>query len=145
MYNIGNKHSHGDSMETTLKEAKQYKKGDFILIDDVVCRVTDVSVSKPGKHGSAKARIVAVSLLDGKKKEITKPGDAKIPAPIIDKRDAQVVMINDENTAQIMDLETYEMIDAIISDDVKGNLEEGVNVEYWVVGSSKIIMRVKRD
>ncbi len=132
-------------METTLKEAKQYKKGDFILIDDVVCRVTDVSISKPGKHGSAKARIVAVSLLDGKKKEITKPGDAKIPAPIIDKRDAQVVMINDENTAQIMDLETYEIMDAIISDDVKNNLEEGINVEYWVLGSTKIIMRVKRD
>jgi len=132
-------------METILKEAKQYRRGDFILIDDTVCRVVDVSISKPGKHGSAKARIVAVSLLDGKKKEITKPGDSKIPAPIIEKKEGQVVMLYDENSAQIMDLETYEMIDVIISEDIAGSVEEGVNVEYWIIGNMNVIMRVKKD
>ncbi len=131
-------------METTLKEAKQYRKGDFILIDDTVCRVVDVAISKPGKHGSAKARIVAVSLIDGRKKEITKPGDSKIPAPIIEKKEGQVVMLYDDKTAQIMDLETYEMIDAVISEEISG-LEEGAKVEYWVIGNTNMIMRVKRE
>ncbi len=132
-------------METTLKEAKQYKKGDFILIDDTVCRVVEVSISKPGKHGSAKARIVAVSLLDGRKKELIKPGDSKVPAPIIEKKDGQVIMLYDKRTAQVMDLETYETLDAIISEDIAESIEEGINVEYWKIGNMNVIMRVKRD
>jgi len=57
-------------MEVVMKEAKQFRKGDFIMIDDVPCRVVDISLSKPGKHGSAKARIIAVGIIDGKKREI---------------------------------------------------------------------------
>ncbi|NPA38252.1 MAG: translation initiation factor IF-5A [Candidatus Nanohaloarchaeota archaeon] len=132
-------------MEVIMKEAKQFRKGDFIMIDDVPCRVVDISLSKPGKHGSAKARIVAVGIIDGKKREISKPGDSKIPAPIIDKRDGQVITVSDDQ-AQIMDLETYEVFDALVNEELKGKLTEGVNVEYWVIaGTVKMIMRVKGE
>ena len=132
-------------MEVVMKEAKQYRKGDFIMIDNVPCRVVDITLSKPGKHGSAKARIVAVGIIDGKKRDISKPGDSKIPAPIIDKRDAQVITLTDEG-AQIMDLQTYEIFDAIVNEDIKEEVKEGVNVEYWVIaGTVKMVMRVKGE
>ncbi len=132
-------------MEVVMKEAKQFRKGDFIMIDDVPCRVVDISLSKPGKHGSAKARIVAVGIIDGKKREISKPGDSKIPAPIIDKRDGQIITITEEG-AQVMDLETYEVFDALVNEEIKDSLSEGVNVEYWVIaGTAKMVMRVKGE
>ena len=43
-----------------------------------------------------------------------------------------------------MDSETFETIDvAMIDDEVKGKLENGQNVEYWVVMDKTKIMRVK--
>ena len=130
-------------MEVTMKEAKHFKKGDFIMIDDVPCRVVDVSLSSPGKHGSAKARIVAVGLLDNKKREIVKPGGAKIPAPIVDKREGQVISISGD-IAQIMDSETYEVFESTIPEEIKGSIKEGDVVEYWIVaGIVKTIVNVK--
>ncbi|PVX24043.1 MAG: translation initiation factor IF-5A, partial [Candidatus Bathyarchaeum sp.] len=33
--------------------------GSYIIIDDAPCKIVSYSKSKPGKHGAAKARIVA--------------------------------------------------------------------------------------
>ncbi len=43
-----------------------------------------------------------------------------------------------------MDSETFETIDVTLIDDVvKGKLENGQNVEYWVVMDKTKIMRIK--
>ena len=34
--------------------------GGYMVIDDQPCRIVDITKSKPGKHGAAKARIVAI-------------------------------------------------------------------------------------
>ena len=132
-------------METVMKEAKSYKKGDFIIINDVPCKVVDVIVSKPGRHGAAKAKIIATGLFDGKKRELLKPGDARVPAPIIDKRTGQVLVVKD-NALEVMDLETYEVFDVMPNEDIKEEIKEGINIEYWIIaGTIKIAMRVRND
>ena len=130
-------------MEVVMKEAKHFKKGDFIMVDDVPCRVVDVTLSSPGKHGSAKARIVAVGILDNKKRELVKPGSAKVPAPIVDKKEGQVISISGD-IVQIMDSETYEMFESNIPEELKDDLKEGATVEYWIIaGVAKVIVGVK--
>ena len=120
------------------------KVGQHLVIEGEPYRIVSYEKSKPGKHGSAKARIVAINIFDGSKKSIVSPVSARTDIPIIDKRSAQVVSISGESL-QLMDLETYEVFYSSMPDDldVRKKLEQGVEVEYWsVLGRMKII-RVK--
>ena len=117
-------------------------KGNYIIIDGVACRVVDSQTSRPGKHGHAKVRMQAVGLMDGKKREIVKPGHENVEVPIVDKRTAQVLSISG-NTANVMDSETYETFDLEIPDELKAEVVEGCNVLYWVMLGNKVMKQVK--
>ena len=53
-----------------FKHATDVRIGDYILIDKLVCRVDDVSFTRPGRHGSSKFKIVATEVSSGKTKEM---------------------------------------------------------------------------
>jgi translation initiation factor 5A len=115
--------------------------GGYMMIDGEPCRIVDISKSKPGKHGSAKARIVAIGVFDNQKRQFVKPVDLGAEIPIIDKRAGQVFAVNPSGV-QIMDLETYEYIDAPFPDeeDIKAKLTPGTEIEYWkILGRVKIV------
>ena len=118
------------------------KKGSYVVIDGVACKVVDTQVSRPGKHGHAKVRLVAVGLIDGKKRDIVMPGHDMIDTPIVDKRNAQVLSIQG-NVANVMDAETYETFDLKIPDDLKGQVAEGGNVLYWVILNDRVMKQAK--
>jgi translation initiation factor 5A len=115
--------------------------GGYMIIDNEPCRIVDIAKSKPGKHGSAKARIVAIGVFDGQKRQFVKPVDLNAEIPIIDKRMGQVFAVN-PNGVQIMDLETYEYLDAPFpeEEDLKAKLTAGTEIEYWkILGRLKIV------
>jgi translation initiation factor 5A len=115
--------------------------GGYMLIDNEPCHIVDITKSKPGKHGSAKARIVAIGVFDGQKRQFVKPVDSNTEIPIIDKRPGQVFAVN-PNGVQIMDLETYEYLDAPFpeEEDLKAKLVAGAEIEYWkIMGRIKIV------
>jgi len=120
------------------------KEGQYVVIDNEPCRVIECEKSKPGKHGSAKARIVAVGVFDNVKRSIVSPVDAKIEVPIIEKRSGQVISIAGE-AVQLMDLETYEVFETPMpsEEEVKSRLAAGVEVEYWRIKGRSKIVRVK--
>lgn len=119
------------------------KIGSYILIDGEPCRIIEYDKSKPGKHGSAKARVVATGIFDGSKHSLVSPVSAGIEIPMIEKRTGQVISINKEQgIIQLMDMETFETFDSPPSDDkeISNKLIEGVEVEYWkVLGRTKIV------
>lgn len=115
--------------------------GGYIIVDNEPCRIVDITKSKPGKHGSAKARIVAIGIFDGVKRSIVKPVDSNVEVPIIDKRSGQIFAVSPSGI-QIMDLETYEYLDAPYpeEEELKAKLTPGVEVEYWrIMGRVKIV------
>jgi translation initiation factor 5A len=115
--------------------------GGYMIIEGEPCQIVDITKSKPGKHGSAKARIVAIGVFDGAKRQFVKPVDGNAEVPIIDKRTGQVFAVN-PNGIQIMDLETYEYLDAPFPEDseLKAKLAAGVEIEYWkILGRMKIV------
>jgi translation initiation factor 5A len=125
------------------------KIGSYILLPHTdqpsgePCRIVEYDTSKPGKHGSAKARIVAAGIFDGQKRPHVGPVSMQIHVPLINKKIGQIISINGD-TVQVMDSETFETIDvSLIDDEVKGKLENGQNVEYWVVMDKTKIMRIK--
>ncbi|KYK32531.1 MAG: translation initiation factor IF-5A [Theionarchaea archaeon DG-70-1] len=128
----------------TVTEVRNLKKGRYIIVDDEPCKISDMITSSPGKHGSAKARIESIGIFDQKKRSIVKPVGDKIDVPIIDKRSGMVTAIMGD-TVQLMDMETYETFEvpAPAPEEVEGQLEESVEVEYLeTLGRYKII-RVK--
>ncbi len=107
---------------------KELKKGGYVLIDDEPCRVVEIDTSAPGKHGAAKMRVTAINIFTSSKKTLVKPSDASVDAPVINKKRVQVVSITGSN-AQLMDMETYEVFELPMDDEIKGKLQPGVEVE----------------
>ena len=128
-------------MVARVIDATEMRLGTYIMLDGVAHQVKKMDVSKTGKHGHAKVRYEAVSILSGKKKVAVVPGHDKFEVPMIDKRQGQVLSINGE-TANVMDNETFENYDLAIPEDVKETLVEGVTVEYWDVEGEKMIRKV---
>ena len=125
-------------------EVGALKTGSYVLVDDEPCRIVDLTKSKPGKHGAAKARIVAIGVFDGVKRSIVKPVDSKVDMPLIEKKAGQVISTL-PSAVQVMDLETYEIFEAPFPEEaeLKSRLNDGVEVEYWrILGRTKI-MRTK--
>lgn len=124
-------------------DAYGVKVGNTISIDGVACTVKNIDVSKSGKHGASKCRIEAVGITDDKKRIVAVPGSERFEVPMIEKRRAQVLSFDKlKGTASIMDLESFETIEAKISEELLKDLEENRNVEYWVVDDKKIIKRL---
>ncbi|MAF51140.1 MAG: translation initiation factor IF-5A [Nanoarchaeota archaeon] len=118
------------------------RPGSYIVIEGVACKVNKIETSRPGKHGHAKCRIDASSLIDGNKKVIVLPGHDKIDVPIIDKKSAQVLSVSGDN-ANVMDEESYETFDIKISDEFKGKISEGITIVYWDILGDKVLKEIK--
>lgn len=125
-----------------MQSVGSLQKGSYVLVENIACRVSDTSVSRPGKHGHAKVRMTAVGLVDGKKRVVVMPGHDNVEVPIIEKRTAQVLSIQG-NTTNVMDAETYETFDMDIPEELKAEIAEGVNVLYWVIMDDKVIKQIK--
>jgi len=126
---------------TKPMDVGELRVGGYMMIDGEPCKIMDITKSKPGKHGSAKARIVAIGVFDNQKRQFVKPVDSGAEVPIIDKRTGQVFALN-PGGVQIMDLETFEYLDAPFPDEEevpKAKLIAGAEVEYWkILGKIKI-------
>lgn len=128
--------------QVKLATVGSLKKGNYVVIDGAACTVSDIQVSRPGKHGHAKVRMTAVGILDKKKRVIVMPGHDNIETPIIDKRTAQVLSISGD-TANVMDAETYETFDLKIPEALKADITEGGNILYWVILNDRVMKQVK--
>ncbi|MDM7912135.1 MAG: translation initiation factor IF-5A [Methanotrichaceae archaeon] len=122
-------------------EVRELKEGRYVIIDDEPCIIKSISHSKPGKHGSAKARVDAIGIFDNQKRSIVSPVTTKIYVPTVERRTGQVLSIGD-TTVQLMDMDTYQTVDVPITEDQKPKIEEGKEVPYLsVMGRTKLDIR----
>lgn len=131
-------------MSVTYATLGELKVGSYIVIDGEPCRIVEMSKAKTGKHGSAKAHVVAVCMFSGNKKTLVAPVDTRVEVPIIEKRIGQV-LADTGDTVQVMDLETYDTFEIEKPKDqqLASKLEPGAEVEYWVVMGKRMIMKVR--
>ncbi|UCC28241.1 MAG: translation initiation factor IF-5A [Candidatus Bathyarchaeota archaeon] len=117
--------------------------GSYVVVDKEPCRIVNYSKSKPGKHGSAKARVVAIGVFDSVKRSFVKPVSSQVEVPIIEKKGGQVIALL-PSAVQVMDLETFEIFETPIPDeDFKNKLGSGVEVEFWRILNRTKIVRTK--
>jgi len=110
-------------------EVGKLKEGRYVIIDEEPCKILGISVSKPGKHGAAKARIDAVGIFDGVKRSIVQPVSAKTYVPIVERKSGQVITIAG-TTATLMDMKEYTNFEIAIPPDKTGQVEVGKEIPY---------------
>jgi len=128
--------------ETKMAGVGHLQKGHYIVIDGVACKVVDTKTSRPGKHGHAKVNMMAVGLLDGKKRNLIIPGHDQVEVPIVGKLSAQVLSVTD-NMANVMDMESFETFDLEIPEEFEGQVVEGGEILYWQILDDRVIKQVK--
>ena len=119
-------------------EVRELDEGSYVMIEDTPCKIDSYSTAKPGKHGSAKARIDARGVFDEKKRSLSQPVDAKVWIPIINRKQGQVVSTENDD-AQVMDLDTYETFTMLMPEDV--DLEPDDEIEYLEYEAQRKITR----
>ncbi|MCE4598911.1 MAG: translation initiation factor IF-5A [Desulfurococcales archaeon] len=123
----------------------ELKKGSYIVIDGEPCRIVEMTRAKTGKHGSAKAHVVAIGVFTGQKKTLVAPVDTRVQTPVIEKRLAQV-LADMGDSVQLMDSETFETFDVEKPTDdeqLANRLKPGVTVEYWLIMGRPKIIRIR--
>lgn len=121
-----------------LIDASSLKVGGYLIIGGVACVAKRIDTSKTGKHGHAKCRIEASGLVNNEKKIIIKTSHDKIEVPIVEKKSAQVLSVSNDS-ANVMDSETFETFDIKIDEELKGKIKEGQQVNYWVILGQKVL------
>ena len=126
-------------MVLKIINATEAKSGTNIMLEGVPYTVKNVDISKTGKHGAHKCRIEAIGMINGQKKILAVPGHERFEVPLVDKRKAQVLSVGER--VSIMDLESLETLEMPCDSEIKDQLSEGSNVEYWDIEGEKIIKR----
>ncbi|MGB0611881.1 MAG: translation initiation factor IF-5A [Poseidonia sp.] len=108
---------------TDRVEIRTLKVGRFCVVDDEAYKILSISKSKPGKHGSAKARLSLESIFT--KKKISHVGTVtdSINVPMIEKGTATVTHIDGAEVHAMNDRD-YSMMILPLPD-----AEEGMNIE----------------
>ncbi len=78
---------------TTRVEIRTLKVGRYCCVDDKAYKINSISKSKPGKHGSAKARLELIDIFTGQKISHVGSVTDSIHVPLIEKGTAMVTHI----------------------------------------------------
>ena len=92
-------------------QAGEIRKGSYLMIKGHPCKCTEVSTSKTGKHGHAKAHIVANDIFTGKKLEDLCPTSHNLEVPIVKRTEYQLLNADAETGEVSLLLETGETKD----------------------------------
>ena len=121
---------------TTRAEIRTLKIGRYVAIEEDAYKILSMSKSKPGKHGSAKARIELEDIFTGQKKSHVGTVTDTINIPLIEKGSAIITHIQG-NEVHAMDNKTYQTL--ILPVDESMNLESGGEIQWMeAMGRYKI-------
>jgi len=72
------------------------KKGSYLLINQHVAKVVELSTSKTGKHGGCKVAVIALDVFNGRKYQELYCSSRKVEVPEVSKVELQVARISDD-------------------------------------------------
>jgi len=134
--------------EYELKELGKFKLGELIILDEKVCKITDMKKSKPGKHGEAKCRLEGQNIFTATKQSMVSPVKKKMKKPILPALACTLVSMDaDKQVCSIIDMESYAMVDNVGYDSKKHHLDPNKKqaISYIQWGEDKKITNVKNE
>jgi translation initiation factor 5A len=122
---------------TDRVEIRTLKVGRFCVVEDEAYKILSISKSKPGKHGSAKARLELVNIFSDKKISHVGTVTDSINVPMIEKGTAMVTHI-EGNEVHAMNMRDHSMM--ILPMEAEMNIEAGKEIMWMeALGRYKII------
>jgi len=88
--------------DTFPQQAGEIKKGSYLMIKGNPCKCVEVSTSKTGKHGHAKAHIVALDIFTGKKMEELCPTSHNLSVPVVNREEYTGMDIDEEGMLSLL-------------------------------------------
>ena len=126
---------------TTRVEIRTLKVGRYCCVDDKAYKINSISKSKPGKHGSAKARMELVDIFTGQKISHVGSVTDSINVPMIEKGTATVTHM-EGNEVHAMNDRDYSMMILPMPDAEGGmNIEAGQKIMWQEALGRYIIIR----
>jgi len=110
-------------------EIGKLREGRYMIIEDEPCKILGISISKPGKHGAAKARIDVVGLFDNIKRSIVQPVSARAYVPMVERKSGQVITISG-TTVTLMDMKDFTNFEMEVPEGKASEMEIGSEIPY---------------
>merc|ERR1712146_21946 len=114
--------------------AGSIRKGSHMLIKGFPCKVAEVTTSKTGKHGHAKASITGTDIFTGKKYEDSVPTSHNVDCPNVTKTEFTIISYDDNGYVVLMDDEGEMREDLKLPEldeleDVVAKIKEGLDAD----------------
>ena len=114
------------------------KKGGYIVLGDGrPCKIVEITTSKTGKHGHAKANITAIDIFTSKKFEDVQPVSHSKDVPNVKRIELQVVTIDDDGYVTLMDEKGKTRSDLKLPDDSEDDKILSEKIKIAVESSEK--------
>ena len=104
--------------------AGSLRKGGHMMIKEKPCKVMDISTSKTGKHGHAKANITGVDIFTGKKYEDSCPTSHNVEVPNITRIEYQLLNVTEDGQVSLLTESGETKDDLDLPKDSEGKDEE---------------------
>jgi translation initiation factor 5A len=124
---------------TARVEIRTLKVGRYVAIEDSAYKILSISKSKPGKHGSAKARLELEDLFNRQKRSHVGTVTDTITVPVLEKGSAIITHLQGEEV-HAMDSKTFASL--ILPIDTSMKLEPGGEIQ-WVEAMGRY--KITRD
>lgn len=126
--------------------AGDVKKGTHILMgDNRPCKVVDVSTSKTGKHGHAKANIVGIDIFNDKKYQDVCPASKTLESPNIERIEYQVVFIKDDGFVFLTDKNGVTKEDLKLPDETDDDKEVSKRIQELIANEKTPMISVLKS
>jgi len=93
----------GASLTVPIR-AGEVRKGGYVMLKGKPCKVIEVSISKTGKHGHAKANITGLDVFTGRKYVEISPTSHNMTAPAMFRSEWQLTDLSRDGNMTLMDL-----------------------------------------
>jgi translation initiation factor 5A len=129
------------SADCVPMQVSSVKKGGYCVLGEKPCKIVDMTTSKTGKHGAAKAHITGVCIFTGKKVEENHPTTSNIPVPNIKRVEYSLIDIQDDGYVSLLGIDSGETKDDVrlpegeLGDKIKEMFNDGKDVTVTVISA----------
>ncbi|KAL9650927.1 hypothetical protein ABK040_015030 [Willaertia magna] len=104
--------------------AKDLKRGSFVIIDSVPCKIIEITFSKVGKHGQSKVFITGIDIFTKKKYQTAILSTKMIEIPVIVYQEYELIDINEKDGFLLLKSDDNER-----KDNIKWNEEDEIGIK----------------
>lgn len=124
------------------------RKGHHLVMNEShPCRIADICISAPGKHGHAKHVITGIDIFTGSKYVHTFASHENVKIPVIETSNYQLIDIDQDGFLYLLDdlgneVNEYNLPSDDLGQDIKSKFDQGKDLTITIrsaMGQSKVI------